>query len=342
MALFKIDKVVSSNTIEFNGVEFNHFSLSDKEKFDSYYYNKKHNELVWETCFAYLYPFSQSVKNTIVVWKEIHGHLCVFEYYKRQKRMYLYTLPVGKTNDGLTEALMEIFWVLEKVNGEFFSALDYFPKTMLEEAVDTSLMHSVKPNYSDFIFRIRDLIELRGKRYKTRRNMANKFKENYPNHLFRPCTDDDMPRVMEVRDRWMETKFGSNFKKVWDYTIFQEMMKHVKELDIDMFVMEIDGIVEGFISVSKLGSDCSIIINENTNLEISGLAEVLWYNALEATEHYGEFSNDGNGGDEKDGLYKYKMSHRPYMLIDKVVAIANKKKEPINYSIFKKQEGSSK
>ena len=113
------------------------------------------------------------------------------------------------------------------------------------------------------------------------------------------------------------------------------MLKNVDALGIKVFVMEIDGKIEGFISIARLGKDCSMVINENTNLEIQGMTEKLWYLGLEATKEFGEFSNDGNGGSPKDGLYRYKESHKPVMLIPKMAVRLNDKSS-IDYSMFDK------
>ena len=224
--------------------------------------------------------------------------------------------------------LVECIEILKTVNSsvdkKYFSAMDYFPKDVLFECYDIKDFYSCKDNFSDFIFRVSDLVELKGKKYKSRRHIINKFSEEHPNHTFRPYKESDFEDVMRIRERWISDRFGANKKKVWDYYIFQEMMKLIKELGLRVFVMEVDGKIEGFITIAKLGKDCSMVINENTNLEYQGMTEKLWYLALGATSDFGEFSNDGNGGNEKDGLFRYKMSHNPVLLIPKVTVIIDK------------------
>lgn len=346
MALFKIEDK-TPRTIELGGVVFNTFSKDDRGMFENICYSLGYEYLVWESNFPYLLSFANTSDVTKtksrVIWKTINEHVCVFEYYEKAKRLYLYGTPIKKdgTVEDLKEALPSIVKVMEKVNGDHFSAMDFIPNKIVCECLDVNGLNKSNICNSDFIFKARELIELSGRKFKSRRNAISKFKNRYPNHVFREYNDNDYLGLMNLRNKWLEDKFNGDVKKAWDYHIFIDMIDNYKDTGLKIFVCEIDGIIEGFITICKLGNDCSCVVSENTNKEISGLAEFCWYEGLRATEDLGEFSNDGNGGGVGDSLYKYKLSHNPVLILEKRLCIMNKSKEKIDYSIFNggKDEG---
>ena len=83
--------------------------------------------------------------------------------------------------------------------------------------------------------------------------------------------------------------------------------------DYVVVVAEMDGKIEGYISFTPLGNNVLAVVNEHYNLDIQGLCETMWYLGLDFDEvkRMGEYENDGNGGPDDSGLYRYKMSHNP-------------------------------
>ena len=90
--------------------------------------------------------------------------------------------------------------------------------------------------------------------------------------------------------------------------------------------------IVGFFMQSTLANNCLSVLKENTDINYSGLAEYLWYESLKMFPSMPEFENDGNGGlKHDDGLYLYKMSHRPHCLIYKNSYKLNKNNNDIDF-----------
>lgn len=340
MSLFAIDE---PRIIDICGLKFHTFHIDDKPLFDDIYFSVGWESLVWENSFAYLYPFACSMKekNSMLLWKMIGNHLGVFVYSKRSGKISLYMNMVSKNNDGDLSADMEkCARVLSKINGtKNTSSIGYFPDSKIDVIFDRDKIrkHGGKfwSEYDDFIFRCDDLIKLEGKKYKGRRHLVNKFKSEHPNHLVRYMTDDDFDSVMAVRELWISSRFQSK-KEVWDYDIFPHTLMNRDALGTRVTVIEVDGVIQGFFIMAKLGHNCSLVINENTNLEFEGLTEYLWYESLRMNSDLGEYENDGNGGKKNDGLYRYKMSHRPVAVIPKHGFILNASGSCVSKAVFKK------
>jgi hypothetical protein len=337
MSLFNVETAFDDNVVNINGVDFNRVVLSDKKTFEDIYFKQHYSNMFWENNFAYIYAYADASKSTDVLWKIINGFMCVFIYIRRSKRLASLVNPVaiGKKLDKNT--LVEILKIFKKVNGsEICSNFIDMNKNNLHlfnVARGNGLGYDDLP--SDFIFKCEDLIKLEGSKFKSRRQVVNQFKRRYPNYVIRYATDNDLDAIFTVRDGWIKARF-KNIKQVWDREIFKSMIKYRKELGIRTMVAEVDGIVEGFLTISKLCDNCSVVITENTNLKFQGMTELLWYESLKMNLDLGEYEDDGNGGlNKKDGLYRYKASNNPVDFVDKFIISYKGKK----YSTLLAKEG---
>lgn len=346
--LFDLDAIDNVHrTVNIEGFKFNHFHIDDKPVFDDIYFSVGYDSLVWENSFSYLYAYAKSMtKNMVLLWRFVGEHLFIFEYNTKSKRISSYCNPVSKNNQGnLRHDILLCTKMMARINKTTYTSFSYFKNAVFDDIFDIS---AIRKNggkkwdeYSDFIFRCSDLINLEGKKYKTRRHLVNKFKSTYPNHVVRLMTDDDFDDVIRVRNFWIKSRFDNDTKKVWDYDIFPHTLANRDVLGNRVFVIEVDGVIQGFFILARLGNNCSLVINENTNLEFEGLTEYLWYESLRRSTDLGEYENDGNGGPHGDGLYNYKMSHRPVMTIPKMGVRMNKSGDIVIKDIVKhKKKGS--
>lgn len=331
----KLFDVKKPSIVEIEGIKFHNFQLEDKEMFYEYYHSVGYESLVWEHTFAHLYSFAQTKE---VYWKVVKGHLTIF-VRNNNGRMVCYLDPISKNNEGdLKEAVLYITKILFKVNGDKKSCFEYITKRVFDETMSAEKLkenggHIIK-EYSDFIYKCSDIIGLEGKKYKARRSIINRFDRENPNKIVRLMTDDDIPSVLELRDIW-ETEYIRSDREIWDKEIFRIYLKLYKELDVRFFVLEINNKIEGYFSIAKLGKNCSVVVNENTNTNFVGISEYLWRESLRLSTDLGEYENDGNGGDNKSGLYFYKTSFNPIALIEKLDVDVNKTNEKPSLEFLK-------
>ena len=339
MALFRI----SNSKISVNGHEFNPININHKDMFDHYLSSMDYHDVIWEHSFTLMFVYDKQYPNLQLIWKEIDGFIFIFEYNKIRKRIWMFGLPLYDDNSGdFKIAFYKALKLMSEVNADKRSVVLYVT-TKVDDLFDIDGMKKVYAKKfreaEDFVFRCSDLIELKGKPYKNRRGMVNKLKREHPDLIIRLGTDDDIDGIMEVRHKWLTEHIMPMLKPnkkienaVIDYNSFDTIVKYRHRLGYTLTVAEENGQIVGFFMQSNLSNNCLSVLKENTNLDYSGLAEYLWYESLKMFPNKTEFENDGNGGLKRDdGLYLYKMSHRPHCLIYKNSYRLNKTGNPISF-----------
>lgn len=206
--------------------------------------------------------------------------------------------------------------------------------------LDEKLLGQNQPNYPEFIFRCDDLINLEGRQYKSQRHTVNRFKENYPDFLMReydPATDEEA--VLKIYTDWIasyEDRYG------WEAVVQEpglvtntfRRLTYVTDR-YRIFVCELSGKVEGFIVIVPFCKNAKCVLVEHANLNISGLADFMWYEALRRTTDLGEYENDGTGGKEDSGLFAYKSRHRPVDFYRASELVLNRPRHKISRQLFR-------
>lgn len=196
-------------------------------------------------------------------------------------------------------------------------------------------------NYKEFIFRCSDLIELKGKIYKSCRHMVNKLYTNYPDFVMREYDPTvDKIGALNVYKNWVKRYNDRlNGAEVTDVGLATNILETISEKPNNrckIFVGIINGNIEGFIIIVPLCKNTKCVLSEYTDVDIKGLAETMWYEGLRRTTDLGEFENDGTGGPDDDGLFQYKNKHKPIGFLEACEFILNKNGQKINNNIFKR------
>ncbi|MCL2121470.1 MAG: phosphatidylglycerol lysyltransferase domain-containing protein [Clostridiales bacterium] len=172
----------------------------------------------------------------------------------------------------------------------------------------------------DYVYHTRDLIELTGKKYQSKRNHINRFMSvygrRYEYRTYDPAMADD---CMEVYDSWLSTHEDPESLQSERESV-RRALYHAKELDTVGGVILVDGRPEAFSIGERLTGDMAVIHIEKANLRIPELfslinrefsshafADLLWINREE------------DMGDE--GLRRSKQSYNPARMIEKYHAV---------------------
>lgn len=333
MSLFDANLLKGRRSVTIDGIDFNIISANDKDFFNEVYYKEDHSKLTWENTFVYLYSASSvsSEKKKMFLWKNIRGYLYVFTYNPIVHRLEVHTLPV-KIEDELSNFnkshIEELVDIMNTINNKSKSFVGGTTKEYLEGNFDLScptFKYFYDGSYDDFVYDVDEIIELKGKKFENRRNMIRRFHRDYPNAVFRKYDPiKDKSCIYKLRDKWISHKSATGTKSIWDKSIMKFLFENIDFLGIYVYVMEIDGSIEGFTISGKFCDNCSILVSLNTNFEIKGLAEAIWYETLKATRSLGKYTNIGSGGKPTHGLYKYKKSFNPIVMIEKPSLLLNK------------------
>lgn len=339
MALFKV-----TDDIVLKDYSFRPLTLKDKAMFDACTSKMDYHNLIWEHSFTLMFVYEKQYPKLQLIWKKIDDFIFVFEYSKRTGRIWMFGLPFYEDADAdFKVAFYKAMKIMADVNGTNSRSVILYVTQKVDDLFTKEGLKKVEGKKyreaEDFVYRCTDLMELKGKPYKSRRGMVNRLKRDHPDIIVRLATDDDIDGIMAVRNKWLNKHIIPMLKPtekvesaVIDYNSFDTIIKYRKKLGYILTVAEENGKIIGFFMQSTLASDCLSVLKENVDLDYSGLSEYMWYESLKFFPNTPEFENDGNGGYKRDdGLYLYKMSHHPSELIYKNSYKLNKTGDPVDF-----------
>ncbi|MBI5612829.1 MAG: DUF2156 domain-containing protein [Gammaproteobacteria bacterium] len=178
----------------------------------------------------------------------------------------------------------------------------------------------------DYIYRSRDLIELRGNAYKTKRNEINQFRRAHPNHQVLPFAPGHRDAALALVNSWMQTRLRTLpdgpvdeflYNLEMERKAIQRAIAVYQELRLEGLSLFIDGRLEGFTFGERLNRDVANVLIEKTNFEIQGAAQYLF---REFAKVFADCTYINVGDDLGfENLRRVKMSYRPAMFGEKII-----------------------
>ncbi|MFP4457402.1 MAG: DUF2156 domain-containing protein [Clostridia bacterium] len=178
-------------------------------------------------------------------------------------------------------------------------------------------------DFYDYLYKTKDLIELRGKEYANKRNHINKFLKSYKNRYeFRPLAKEDFKQCRNMIKEWRLEKVDKAknthkyLRKNYIATGINNLLTNFEFLDYKISGLFIDNVLEGFTIGSLLQSDIAQIHIENANPDIRGIYQIINKMFLEKEFKFTKFVNREDDAGVK-GLRIAKKSYNPLKLIKK-------------------------
>ncbi len=295
--------------------ELRKITLSDRETFQKFFAAVK--EPLADTTFTMRHIWAKPLKHT---WAIINGNLCVFGFLK--DKYVVWGPPVGGARLG--ETLISCFEVAEKLNNdEGINASPiaiYIPECLKAdyEAIAAGRGWAFDYWTQDYIYATKELIELKGPNFDSKRNKANFFSKNYDYKVEEFSFEKHANDCLKLIDFWREQK-DDVVADSWRYELEAEtevarnVIKSSRELDVKGIVLKVEGTVGGISLGERLTPDmCSNII-EKTNPALNGASEFIF---REFARYWSscEFLNaqDDFG---VDYLKRVKLSYHPAKLL---------------------------
>ena len=293
-----------------NPAELKKFSLEDKKTFDKAYSNLEFP--LAEHSFSWLYIWDGP--DTDTVWTEINGNLCLFCTFEGSRNVWGPVLPGNK----FKETLEICFDICDKYNSEKGfkgkPTAKYIPEELKKkyEKVDGYVLEEQN---QDYIYNCKDIIELKGDKYKSKRNLRNYFLKNYESKIEDYDKKIHFNDCLELLKIWEKQKLETISKvdeDKLDYEIYanKKILELANKLSVKGIVVYVEGKIEGYTFGEKSGKICTDFF-EKTNLDIKGLSVFI----------YGEFLKRMNceivnAGEDwgVEYLKKIKMSYHPLQI----------------------------
>lgn len=295
--------------------EMREVKLEDMETFQKFFAAVK--EPLADTTFTMRFIWAGPLRHT---WTIINGNLCVFGYDKGKH--VLWGPPVGGTK--LAETIAECFRIVEDMNKAYGidskAAAIYIPECLKSEyeAVAGKLGCALDYWTQDYVYRTKDLIELKGPNFDSKRNKVNFFMKNYDYSVEEFDFSKHFDDCMRLTELWEQHKEdvgdGSWRREIGAETeVARTLLKFPRELGVNGIVLKVDGSVAGYSLGEHLADGVCSNIVEKTNPAINGAAQYIFrefarfwslYEFLNAQDDFGV-----------DYLKRVKLSYHPVKLI---------------------------
>lgn len=286
--------------------------LSDKPFFERAYSSLKMP--LADQDFSMIYIWDKLIN---IRWFPLNGNLCAFADFGGSTVLWGPVIGGGK----LKETLSACFSLLGK-DGR----LCYLPEELYDEYSELEGFKLVSQS-QEYIYSVKDLVELKGGRYGKKRNLINHFLSNY-----RPMVevfDSERHRkgCLELLDVWKRQKAESSsinksirFQFNTEARLARETVILADELGLKGLVVVIDGRIQGMTFGSLLNADTCSVIVEKTNLMFKGLPEFIFSEFLKRCWGSCTFVN----AQEDMGveyLKSAKMSYHPVRLLKSYMVV---------------------
>jgi hypothetical protein len=171
------------------------------------------------------------------------------------------------------------------------------------------------PDNFDYIYRVEDLAELKGKRYDGKRNRIRKFEKTFP-HDYSALARGDVAGCARLLEDWFEEKRnGDPYMRAEKVAIVQALASF-ELLGLKGGVVKVGGRVEAFTFGMRLTDDTAVIPIEIANPAFPGLAQ--WINREFVRREWPAFEFVNREQDMGvEGLRRAKLSYQPARLLKK-------------------------
>ena len=204
-------------------------------------------------------------------FKMINQNLCVFA--KNEQGCFLYLPPLGR--DASPDTLDECFQIMYARNGKKgISRIENVSEHQLQLFTQNSYVF-YKKGYEYCYYR-KDLIDLKGQVFKSKRSTFNQFIRNYQAE-FLPYQDVMFKECLELYDRWAFERRQKNKEDIYvqmlveNRSVHQLILKVHQELGLVGRVVVIEGNIAAYSFGYSLNDDIFCIFLEVADLKYKGL-----------------------------------------------------------------------
>jgi hypothetical protein len=222
--------------------------------------------------------------------------------------------PVGSSH--IPDLLSEIFDYLKNASRE--PRLERVPESFVNTYLTYNNDYILEENrdHFDYVYNVRELIELKGRRFHDKKNQVNKFRGRYT-YEYLTLTPDLIEECLAFEDYWCEVKECGKYPGLErERCAILAMLNNFKALNIQGGAIRLDNKIAAITLGERFLPDTFVIHVEKANPDIPGLYQTVNQEFL--MHETGEFMFVNREQDlGVQGLRKSKMSYNPIRLVKK-------------------------
>lgn len=299
-------------TTPFTMIDFKPVSTKDKALFDEYLPDG--NERGCEFSFANLCLWGRQS------YALVHNHIVLFSQFDHR---FVYPYPIGTGDIKATlDAIIDDAHARSipcRITGVSATA-----KETMEALYPDRFHFRADEGSFDYVYAIDDLAELKGKKFHSKRNHINRFKEAHPDYTVEILDESNLPQVRAMLDEWYRNRLAENPDS--DFHLEQEALAraftHFRELALDGLVLRDGERILAFTVGSRMNENTVDVHFEKARHDVQGAYSVINYEfARYIREKYPDIQFLDREEDMGiEGLRKTKRSYYPHRQIIKYLA----------------------
>lgn len=230
-----------------------------------------------------------------------------------------YMMPVGK---GDMKNAIQMLEQDSLSKGHPLCMLGVTPESvaLINELFPKDFKFIAERNYFDYIYIREDLVRLQGKKYQSKRNHINRFKNEY-DFFYTPITPDILSDCLELEAEWcLENDCEGNIALQNERKSLSYSLHHFEELGLTGGAIWIGGKICAFSFGMPINHNTFGVHVEKADTFIDGIYAIINQQFAEhIPEQYTYINREEDLG--IPGLRKAKLSYHPTILLEKNVAI---------------------
>jgi len=230
-----------------------------------------------------------------------------------------FTFPVGPGDEKETVDMLMAYCEEKGVPFQLHNVTERdFAK--LEGFYPGQLAIEYEREYADYVYEQEKLSTLSGKKYHSKKNHINKFKNTYPDWSYEPITKENVEECFQMALRWRELNgCEEDEDKHAEICVTLNFLRLFEELGMRGGILRVAGEIVAFtIGEPAANPDTLVVHIEKAFADVPGAYTMI---NQQFAEHEGAgftyLNREEDMGEE--GLRQAKMSYKPVFLIEKGV-----------------------
>jgi hypothetical protein len=264
---------------------------------------------------------SELTFTNLFIWRDayglrlsrVNGGLCMFSWRADPEDSFV--LPPLSATDGPAAVDAALRHLADNGHDAKLARISTTQLERLGVTAERFTIESDRANW-DYVYSVRDLVELAGDKYHSKRNHLAQF-EAAQEYEYRPLTADLVPGCEEVQDLWCDEKhcdLSASLRA--EARAVKEALRSLDRLSAVGACILVRGKVEAFTLGEPLNNNTVTIHLEKANAKYHGLYQVI--NQQFLAHQWRDFAFVNRQQDLGiEGLRQAKLSYHPHHMVEK-------------------------
>ena len=292
-------------------ISFKDITLADKDTITSF--TMKSDRRNCDLSFSNLcsWRFLYDTKFAVV------DNFLVFKFWAGEQLAYM--MPIG-TGD-LKAILRKLIEDADKEKQSFcMLGVCSNMRVDLETTLPSQFVFTEDRDYADYIYLKSDLSTLKGKKFQSKRNHINRFRNTYPDYEYTPITPDRIQECLDLEAEWCKVnncdqqEGTGNERRALIYALH-----NFEALGLTGGILHVNSKIVAFTFGMPINHETFGVHVEKADTSIEGAYAMINYEfANRIPEQYIYINREEDLGIE--GLRKAKLSYQPVTILEKYMA----------------------